>query len=117
MGYTGGQKPSPTYKNILDHTEALIVEFDPLVISYEEMVLEWARRHRPVGHQKRDCQYRSAVWYLNDEQKDVCETVVAGYRAAHSNIVTSVEAATEFYKAEEYHQDYLQKKFCGDGSI
>ena len=114
MGYTGGQNQNPNYQSILDHTEALLVEFDPNSISYDELVLEWARRHRPVGR-NRECQYRSAVWYLNDEQKHVCETVVIGYRAAHPEIETSVEAATQFYRAEEYHQNYIQKMMMGGG--
>ena len=108
VGYSGGHDPDPTYRRILDHTEALLVEFDPNVLSYEDLVVEWARRHTPIGQRK--CQYRSAVWYLNEEQKEICDNVVAGLVAAHgSNVETSVEKATKFYRAEEYHQDFTQK--------
>ena len=69
VGYSGGHDPDPTYRRILDHTEALLVEFDSNVLSYEDLVVEWARRHTPIGQRK--CQYRSAVWYLNEEQKEM----------------------------------------------
>lgn len=112
MGYSGGRKLDPTYRNILDHTEALLIEFDPDVVSYEDLVVEWARRHSPVG--KRSCQYRSAVWYLNEEQKETCENVVAGLKAARgAGVTSSVEPATKFYRAEEYHQDWTKKMMGG----
>jgi len=112
VGYSGGKELNPTYRTIKDHTEALLVEFDPEVISYEDLVVEWARRHSPVG--KRSCQYRSAVWFLNDEQKEICENIVAGLKASKGDgVASSAEPATRFYRAEEYHQEYLGKMMGG----
>jgi len=113
VGYSGGKELNPTYRKILDHTEALLVEFDPAVISYEDLVIEWSRMHAPFG--KRKCQYRSAVWFLDDEQKEVCEEVVAGIKAARGpDVVTSVEEATRFYRGEEYHQNWTAKMMAGE---
>lgn len=114
MGYSGGRKPNPTYKSILDHTEAVLVEFDPNIITYEELVIEWSRMHQPTG--RRSCQYRSAVWYLDEEQKEICKEVVDGLRATYGNeLATDVERATRFYKAEEYHQNFTEKMMKGRG--
>ena len=116
MGYSGGHKLNPTYRNIQDHTEALLIEFDPTIISYEDLVLEWSRMHSPVGKTK--CQYRSAVWYLDEEQKEIADEVVQGMKAYMSRnaaskwmaeISSSVEPVTSFYRAEEYHQNFLTR--------
>ena len=102
----------PTYRNIKDHTEALLIEFDPNKVSYEELVIEWSRMHTPIG--KRKCQYRSAVWYLNDDQKEACEDIVAGMKASYgSGVDSSVEPATRFYRGEEYHQNFTTKQLGG----
>lgn len=87
----------------------MLVEFDPQVISYEDLCVEWSRMHTPIG--KRKCQYRSAVWYLDDEQKETAEGIVEGMRALHGKeeVVTSVEPATRFYQAEDYHQNFIAK--------
>ena len=106
VGYSGGSELLPTYRTIKDHTEALLVEFDPTLISYEDLVIEWSRMHSPVG--KRKCQYRSAVWFLNDDQKGTCEDIFAGMKASYgADFASSLEPATRFYRAEEYHQNYL----------
>jgi len=109
VGYTGGNKLHPTYKKIVDHTEALLIEFDPKLVSYEDLLISWSRMHTPVYERK--CQYRSAVWYLNDEQKEVAEEVLEGIKAARrgDKVYSTVEKATRFYRAEEYHQDFLNK--------
>lgn len=109
VGYSGGEKLDPTYKKILDHTEAMLIEFDPTVITYEELLIEWSRMHSP--NYKNKCQYRSAVWYLNEEQMEAAEEVVAGMKAvAREELYTSVEPATRFYKGEEYHQKFMSKQ-------
>jgi peptide-methionine (S)-S-oxide reductase len=109
VGYSGGEQSNPNYSVIKDHTEALLVEFDPNVVSYEDLVVEWSQMHSP--RHKSKCQYRSAVWYLNDEQKETAEEIVKGMQALAKKmqIYTSVEPATRFYKAEEYHQHFLTK--------
>lgn len=109
VGYTGGVQKNATYKQILDHTEALWIEFDPTVISYEDLCIEWSRMHSPLHKSK--CQYRSAVWYLDEEQQETAQEVVAGMKAAaRGELYTSVEPATTFYKAEEYHQKFMSKQ-------
>ena len=110
VGYSGGKKLKPTYRNIMDHTEALLIEFDPSVVSYEDLLITWSRMHSPTSTAK--CQYRSAVWYLDDEQQVEAEAVLEGMKAmARGRTVTSkVEPVTRFYRAEEYHQNYLAKK-------
>ena len=62
VGYSGGKGKDPTYRNILDYTEALLIEYDPKIVSYEDLVLSWTQMHFPNYHGK--TQYRSAVWYM-----------------------------------------------------
>lgn len=109
VGYSGGKTKDPTYRSIQDHTEALLVEFDPAVVSYEDLVISWTQMHNPNYQSK--CQYRSAVWYLDEEQKEVAEEVVKAWKAsAREPLYTSVEPALTFYRAEEYHQHFLSKR-------
>lgn len=113
VGYTGGKELNPTYRNMKDHTEAMWIEFDPAKVSYEDLLIEWSRMHSPVGY-KTKCQYRSAVWYLNDEQRAAAEEVLAGMKAvARDTVYSDVEAATRFYRAEEYHQKFISKQMSG----
>jgi len=99
----------PTYRKIMDHTEALLVEFDPSVISYEDLVISWTQMHRPAYKGK--TQYRSAVWYTSEEQQEVAEEVVKGWTgSSREPLYTSVEPALRFYRAEEYHQFFISKR-------
>ena len=112
VGYTGGQELYPTYKQIEDHTEAIFVEYDPTVISYEDLCIEWSTYHYPTTS-KGSCQYRSAIWYLNEEQQEIAQGVVDGMQASAGKSVklySNVEPATRFYKAEEYHQNFMSKR-------
>jgi peptide-methionine (S)-S-oxide reductase len=112
VGYSGGIKNNPTYRNIMDYTEALLVEYDPKLCTYEDLVIEWSRMHSPTGKSK--CQYRSAVWYLTEEQKEVCEQVMVGMKATYGErLSTSIEPATRFFQAEEYHQNFTAKMSAG----
>jgi peptide-methionine (S)-S-oxide reductase len=92
-----------------------LIEFNPNIVSYEDLVIEWTRMHTPVGKSK--CQYRSAVWYLNEEQKEICDAIVDGMRATYGKDMcsSSVEIATKFYKAEEYHQNFHANMTNGGG--
>jgi peptide-methionine (S)-S-oxide reductase len=108
VGYTGGQQDDPTYFAMHDHTEALKIEFDPSIVSYRTLLLEWAGVHNPV--RKTTCQYRSALWYLNQAQKDSCEDVVKEMKSRlGEGIFTSVEPTSRFYLAEEFHQNFRSK--------
>lgn len=104
-GYTGGHQPNPTYEEILDHTEALLIEFDPAEVTLGELLLAWTKMHKPldpVGNQ-----YRSVVWHLDEDQKDAAERTIREWQQRlGSDLHTTTEAATDFYKAESYHQDY-----------
>jgi len=109
VGYSGGKELNPTYRRIKDHTESVLIEFDPNVLSFEDVLIEWSRMHSPT--RKTSTQYRSAVFYLDEDQKESAEEIVAGMRAAAGgNIQCDVEKATRFYRAEEYHQDFLSQR-------
>ena len=121
VGYTGGTTASPSYEDVCTgstgHAEAVQIEFDPAVVSYEQLLDAFWKIHDPtqLNRQGPDVgsQYRSAVFYHDDEQKDAAvaskESLEAGGR--HSMpIVTQIEPAGEFYQAEEYHQRYFEKR-------
>jgi peptide-methionine (S)-S-oxide reductase len=116
VGYSGGKTEDPTYRNIQDHTEALLVEYDPKVISYEDLVVSWTQMHQP-NYPKSKCQYRSAVWYMNNEQKEIAEDIVRQWKMSlpRETLYTSVEPARSFFRAEEYHQCFLSKNMRGGG--
>ena len=116
-GYTGGDKENPTYKEVSSgrtgHAEAVEVEYDPSVVSYEKLAKLFFEIHDPtqLNRQGPDMgsQYRSAVFYTNDEQKKVTEKLIAELKANDYDVVTQLEPASEFYPAEDYHQDYYEK--------
>jgi len=100
VGYSGGVEDSPTYQSIKDYTEALLIEFDPTVTSYESILKLWRELHTPYPNKR---QYRSAIMYLNDEQEKIAREFCKGEK------YVDVEPATKFFMAEEYHQNYLNK--------
>ena len=120
VGYTGGKTENPTYEDVCSHTtghaEAVEVEFDPKKISYEKLLEVFWKGHNPttLNRQGPDVgdQYRSAVFYLNEEQKKIAEKskeeLVEKAKYAEP-VVTEVTKAGPFYRAEEYHQKYFLK--------
>jgi peptide-methionine (S)-S-oxide reductase len=119
-GYIGGQVPNPTYKDVCNgltgHAEAIEIEYDPQVVSFEKLLEVFFATHDPttLNRQGADVgtQYRSGVFYHDDEQKRVAEAVIAKLDAAKvfpAKIVTEVTKASTFYPAEGYHQDYFAK--------
>jgi len=110
VGYTGGKQRNPTYQRILDHTEALLIEFDPSQTSYKTLLEAWIRMHAPHLPSGK-CQYRSVVWYTNDEQKEMVEGVFREIKKSRGAIHSGVEPAIDFYQAEDYHQDFMLKQF------
>ena len=116
-GYTGGQVPEPDYQQVCTgktgHAEAVRVVFDPKRVSYERLARLFFEIHDPtqLNRQGPDVgtQYRSAVFFLSEAQKRVAEQLIAELRSRGYEVVTQVQAATAFYPAEEYHQDYLRK--------
>lgn len=109
VGYTGGIQPNPTYRAIKDSTEAVLIEYDPEVISYEDILNAWKKQHYPFYPDKP--QYRSAIWVRDDKEKIIAEKIVNSWAfETGKKIFTDIELVTKFYRAEEYHQDYLKKQ-------
>jgi peptide-methionine (S)-S-oxide reductase len=104
VGYAGGTAPNPTYQNIQDYTEALLIEFDPTVISYRALLGLWKDMHSPYPSNR---QYRSAVLTTNAAQDEVAREFCQKIQ------FVDIEPATTFYLAEEYHQNFLQKQRAG----
>jgi peptide methionine sulfoxide reductase msrA/msrB len=118
VGYTGGHTENPTYKEVCaghtGHYEAIEVVFDPSKTSYEDVAKLFFEIHDPTqwNHQGPDWgqQYRSAVFYRNEDQKKITENLIFELRAKGYEVVTEVKPATKFWKAEDYHQDYYNHK-------
>jgi len=116
-GYTGGHTEKPTYEQVCTgktgHAEAVEVVFDPKRITYEQLAKLFFEIHDPtqVNRQGPDVgtQYRSAVFYLGEEQKRTAEALIGQLRAKGYKVATEVVPAGTFWPAEEYHQDYLRK--------
>lgn len=118
-GYTGGLSLNPTYEEVkkgkTGHAEAVKVEYDPSKVSYEKILEYFFRLHDPtqMNRQQNDIgtQYRSAIFYTTPEQKRIAEKVKDRFNKEKwgGKIVTEIAPAGEFYRAEEYHQDYLKK--------
>ncbi len=118
VGYTGGHTDNPTYKQVCTgntgHYEAIEVVFDPSKTSYEEVTKLFFEIHDPTqwNHQGPDWgeQYRSAVFYRNEDQKKITEKLIARLKVKGYTVVTEVKPAKTFWKAEDYHQDYYNHK-------
>jgi peptide-methionine (S)-S-oxide reductase len=115
-GYTGGENENPTYENHPGHAEALAITYDDSKTSYKKILDFFFQIHNPttLNRQGNDVgtSYRSAIFYQNEEEqkegKDFMRLVNESGRWPDP-VVTTLEPFTAFYKAEEYHQDYLQK--------
>jgi peptide-methionine (S)-S-oxide reductase len=131
VGYAGGFTPNPTYREVCSghtgHTEAVLVVFDPAVVSYEELLKVFWEHHDPTQGMRQGndvgTQYRSAVYTYSDAQQAAAEASRDRYRevlrAGHyGDITTEIRSAPAFYYAEDYHQQYLAKNpggYCGLG--
>lgn len=120
VGYAGGKNPNPTYEQVCSgntgHAEVFQVTFDPSVITYKQLVEVFFLTHDPtqMNRQGNDVgeQYRSVIFYHDDEQKTIAEGVKFGLeeeKIFDRPIVTQIVPAKEFYPAESYHQDYYAK--------
>jgi methionine-S-sulfoxide reductase len=120
VGYTGGNTPNPHYESvksgITGHTEAVKIIFDPAKVSYAALLDFFFKMHDPTTLNRqgndRGSQYRSAVYYLSEDQKAMALEKIKEWELAgfwKGSIVTEVTKAGPFYDAEEYHQDYLVK--------
>ena len=117
-GYMGGQIKNPTYREVCTgktgHAEVLDIEYDADQVSLDELLLIFFKTHDPttLNRQGNDVgtQYRSAIFYYNDEQKLQAEAMIkrlTDEKIYSKPIVTEITSAGEFYKAEDYHQDYF----------
>jgi len=120
VGYSGGASPNPTYEQVCTgrtgHAEAVLVDFDPAQVSYESLVRHFFSMHDPTTPNRqgpdRGTQYRSAIFFFDDAQRETAETVkreLDGSRQFPRPIVTEISPAREFWRAEEYHQRYFEK--------
>lgn len=119
VGYTGGKMDNPTYKDVCTdrtgHAEAVQVEYDPSKISYKELLDAFWKMHNPTTLNRQGfdfgTQYRSVIFYHNEKQKKLALESREKEQKKHTNrIVTEIVPASKFWKAEEYHQRYLEKK-------
>ena len=131
VGYAGGFTPNPTYEEVCGgrtgHAEAVLVVFDPLKVSYRDLLATFWEGHDPTQEMRQGndvgTQYRSAIYYSGDEQRRAVEETRAVYEealgsAGFGRIATEVAPAGPFYYAEAYHQQYLHKNpngYCGIG--
>ncbi len=117
VGYSGGHTLHPTYRDVCTgttgHAETLEVCFDPKIVSYRELARVFFETHDPtqVNRQGPDVgeQYRSAIFYLNDEQREIAEELIETLREKGYDIATEVTKASPFWPGEEYHQHYYDK--------
>jgi peptide-methionine (S)-S-oxide reductase len=130
VGYEGGYTPNPTYEEVCTgrtgHTETVRVVFDPERVSYNDLLKVFWESHDPTQGMRQGndvgTQYRSAIFYHNDAQRVAAEQSAASFgkklaEAGYGAITTEIAPATEFYFAEDYHQQYLHKVpdgYCPD---
>ena len=131
VGYAGGQTKNPTYEEVCsgftNHTEAVLVVFDPKVVSYEELLKVFWEGHDPTQGMRQGndagTQYRSVIYTYGDEQHQAALKSKEMFEKALKSkgfgpITTEIRVAPEFYYAEDYHQQYLGKNpagYCGLG--
>ncbi|WP_299651139.1 peptide-methionine (S)-S-oxide reductase MsrA [uncultured Tateyamaria sp.] len=116
VGYTGGDVPNATYRNHGTHAEGIEIIFDPQVISYRDILEFFFQIHDPttLNRQGNDVglSYRSAIYYVDDVQKQVALDTIADVEASGiwpGKVVTEVEPVGDFWEAEPEHQDYLER--------
>ncbi|MFI0370447.1 peptide-methionine (S)-S-oxide reductase MsrA [Actinomadura sp. 1N219] len=132
-GYEGGYTPNPTYEEVCSghtgHAEAVRVVYDPAKVTYDDLLRVFWESHDPTQGMRQGndvgTQYRSAVFYRNADQQKAAEASRDAYqpvltKSGYGEITTEITAATDFYYAEDYHQQYLSSNknpngYCGLG--
>ena len=131
VGYAGGYTPNPTYREVCTgktgHAEVVRVAFDPKLVSYDKLLKVFWENHDPTQGMRQGndigTQYRSAIYWYGEEQRKAAEASRDAYQrvlkaAGYGSITTELREAPEFYYAEDYHQQYLEKNpegYCGLG--
>ena len=113
VGYAGGQQDWPTYRNIKDHTEAVRITFHPQIISYEDLLEHFFDElGGPPVSPAYSRQYRNAILPHNEKQHLIANRKLQEFSTRFDNrkLFIDVEDATDFYRAEEYHQKYIEKQ-------
>jgi len=118
VGYSGGFIEDPTYEEVCTgqtgHAEAILIEFDPSIVSYETLLKHFFILHDPTQYMRQGpdigTQYRSAIFFFDENQKDIIEKYIKKIQPRYEEeIVTEVTPATEFYTAEDYHQKFTER--------
>jgi peptide-methionine (S)-S-oxide reductase len=116
VGYTGGDVPNATYRNHGTHAEGIEIVFDPEKLPYRKLLEFFFQIHDPTTRNRQGndvgASYRSAIFYVDDNQKEIALQLIAELNSAKiykNPIVTEVVPAGPFWVGEDYHQDYLQK--------
>ena len=118
VGYSGGNTINPNYETVCsgttNHAEVVLVEYDQNQILYQDLIVHFWECHDPttLNRQGPDVgtQYRSVIFYFDDNQKTIAEdSKIDHSKKSNLQIVTEISKAKEYYKAEEYHQKYIQK--------
>ncbi|WP_027994031.1 peptide-methionine (S)-S-oxide reductase MsrA [Sinorhizobium meliloti] len=116
VGYTGGDVPNATYRNHGTHAEGIEIIFDPERISYRRILELFFQIHDPTTKNRQGndigTSYRSAIYYVDDEQKRIAQETIADVEASglwSGKVVTEVEPVGDFWEAEPEHQDYLER--------
>ena len=124
VGYSGGSTPNAVYEQVktgrTGHAESLKIVFNPQHLTYRHLLFEFFRMHNPTTRNQQGndigSQYRSAIFYLGEEQKLIAEEVIKTVNSSgdwKAKVVTEVVPFKEFFRAEEYHQKYLVKNRGG----
>lgn len=120
VGYTGGDVPNATYRNHGTHAEGIAVTFDPAILSYRKLLEYFFQIHDPTTRNRQGndigTSYRSAIFYIDEAQRETAEALIAEMEASGiwpGKIVTEVVPVSDFWDAEVEHQDYLQKNPSG----
>ena len=119
VGYSGGFTENPTYEIVCagntDHVEVISIEFDEKIITYNDLINHFWKCHDPttLNRQGPDIgrQYRSAIFYFSQDQKNIAEkSKLKNQEKFNNKIVTEITKADKFFKAEEYHQNFIKKQ-------
>jgi peptide-methionine (S)-S-oxide reductase len=105
VGYAGGTLREPTYHHLGDHSETIEIDYDPSLLSYEDLVAVFVSSHNPSSPSF-STQYRSAIFYRTDEERAIAGAALARAEAVRGKLHTAIEPFSAFWRAEDYHQKY-----------